>query len=278
MRLRCRLSVLVSLAAILGACSGTPSPLTTPTGAAATPSAAASVLEATPTLTATSEGVTPVPAEPTPTPTPAPAEPDAKITRTFFKVWTDSIGYAHYEAIVELQNVGGGSADIGGSQDYSIYAKDGSVLETGSFTYAFPKVLGPGQKGYLVESSTFDEGVKAASVGKFDDSSLTWSATSDDPTALFKVTNVKVRQESYGTGLEASGVVTNTTSTDATMAVAGIIFFDAKGTIIGGLIDNSLDNIFAGKSKAFKTSYPGTPPLKPTNVSKTVVIAFDFTF
>jgi hypothetical protein len=246
-----------------------------PTEAPASASTAASGAPAASDTPAPSDaGVTPEPATPAPT---AAAATEPVITNRFFKVWTDSISYAHYEAIIEVSNGTANPVDIGGgSQDFTIYAKDGTVLSTGSFSYAFPKVVAPGEKGYLISSSTFDQGVKAKTVGKFEES-LSWSEGTE-ATPVFKVSAVKVSQESYGSGLQVSAVVTNTTGTDATMAVAGFVFFDGSGHIIGGLYDNMVGNVFAGKSKGVKTSYPGTPPLKPSAVKKTFSCAFNDTF
>jgi hypothetical protein len=281
-----RLAAIALVVLVAGACGGTKQDLGTiapdaPTMAAsaatAEPTDAAATDEpaATPEPAPTDGGVTPEPATPAPTAAPATAAEPA-ITQRFFKVWTDIIKYAHYQAIIEISNPSAGVVDIGGGQDYTIYAKDGTVLVTGTFTYAFPRYIGPGQKGYLIESGMFDSGVKAKSVGKFEEST-TWS-TGTDPTPLFKVAKAKVGKESYGTGLQASAIVTNTTGEDATMAVAGFVFFDAKGKIIGGLYDNTVGGVKAGKSKGVKTSYPGTPPLKPGAVKKTVTIVSDYQF
>ncbi len=276
-----RLAAVVAIAALLAACSGTASPVA-PSIVTEAPAATA---EPTPSPTAseepapdvTPEGVTPEPVEATPSPTPAAAAPEAEITQTFFKVWATDY-YLYYQAIVEIENTGGGATDIGGSQDFTIYDKDGGVLVTSSFTYAFPRALGSGEKGYLIDTGTFDDGVKRADVGKFDTSALQWSEREEGPTARFKVSKVKVQQESYGVGLEVSAVVTNTTDQDASDVIAGFVFFDAKGKIIGGLYDNTVGNVSSGKAKGVKTSYPGTPPLKPATVKKTVVIAFEHTY
>jgi hypothetical protein len=281
MQRRSRWVSLIVVAALLAACSGTASPpassnaTQTPAGSAEpTPTPAATE---EPTSNLTPEGVTPEPVEATASPTPAAAASNAKITQTFFKVWATDYG-TYYQGIVEIENTGGGAADIGGGQDYTIFDKDGGVLVTDSFTYAFPRAIGPGQKGYLINTGTFDKGVKTGDVGQFDTSALQFSDRADGPTVLFKVSNVKVQQVSYGVGLQTSGVITNTTATNATEVIAGAVFFDSQGKIIGGLYANNVGNVAAGKLKGYKTSYPGTPPLEPAMVKKTVVIAFEQTY
>lgn len=263
------------LAILLAACSGSASL----ESSSANP---ASVSSAAPTSEASESGAaTPEPAEATASPQPAGdqgAEP--VISQTFFKTWQDSIGTAHYQAILEVSNPTNGSVvDVsGGSQDYTIYDKSGSVITTGSFNYAWPPKIGPGAKSYLIDSGIFDEGTKLKNVGKFEPSTSWSTEASGDPTELFPVSNVKVSAAPYEEGLQVSAVVKNNTNKNADQAVAGFVFFNADGKIIGGLYDNTVDQIFAGKSKGVKTSYPGTPPLKPSAVKKTISVAYDFSF
>ena len=84
--------------------------------------------------------------------------------------------------------------------------------------------------------------------------------------------------EPYGSGLQVSAVATNATGQDAADASAGFIFLDGSGHIVGALYDNTVDRIPAGKSKGVETSYPGTVPLSPSAVKKTVAIGFDNAF
>jgi hypothetical protein len=214
--------------------------------------------------------------QPTAMPTPE-SKADVVITHQLLKAWKDSISYVHYEVVVEVQNVGTAPADVATSDDsYTIFAKDGTVLETGHFTYVFPQVIRPGEFAYYVDGSIFDQGTLTDQVGKLDPSVSFGEA--DSPQTLFKVSSVKITQQPYGSGLQVSGVVTNSTSEDAAQPLVGVIFFNAKGAIIGALYENSLDTLRAGKSLGFKTSYPGTSPLKPSSVAKFKTFAFDYSF
>jgi len=277
-RVAVALAVVAVIAAACGGSTqqlGTAAPPAQSSAPAATSSSAPSADATTaPTSEATQSpdaGVTPEPATPEPTQAAA-AEP--VISARFFKVWTDSIQYLHYQAVIEVTNGTSAPVDINsGSQDFTIYAKDGTVLTTGSFLYAFPSKVAPAEKGYLVESGIFDQGTKAKNVGKFEES-LSWSPASE-ATALFTSSKVKLTTESYGTSLQASAVVTNSTGADAADTICGFIFFDANGKILGALYDNTVDKVYAGKSKGVKTSYPGTPPVKPSAVKRTLVVAYD---
>ena len=199
------------------------------------------------------------------------------MTQQVMKVFSDGFGGLNYEVIVEVHNQGSDAAGIGsGSNDYTIYYKDGSVLATGSFTYSFPQVLPGGAYGYYVDSGSFDAGTKQNVVGKFDPS-VQYGETTCDP-GSFAVTKVRVGQESYGSGLKASGVVTNNGTADATQLIVGFIFFDSAAVPIGALYDNTGDALPAGSTKGVTTSYPGTPPLKPATVKTFKAIAYDFQY
>ncbi len=250
--------VLAAIVLAMAACGGATQQIGTaaPASSSAPPAAPTAATEAPtsggltpmPTESATAaptESATAAPSEAAVTPAPAdataPAASEPVISQRFFRVWTDIIGSAEYEIVIEVSNETSSPVDLGGEQDFTIYDTGGSVLETGSFTYAFPKVVAPGGKGYFVDAGFFDDGVKTKTVGKMEEN-LSWGHGTD-PTPLFKVSNVKVSAESYGDGLQVSAVVTNTTGEDATMAVAGFIFFDGKGKIVGALYDNTVDKV-----------------------------------
>ena len=265
------LVTLIALMALVGcqAAQGTQSPTgsvaTVSVPAAPTPTVAGQTLEPTPT---------PVP---TLTPTAVPeAIATVVITRTFMKAWGDGFGGVDYEIVVEVQNTGTAPASISGSDDYTIYDKSGAVLETGNFTYALPQVVAPNELGYFIDGGSFDEGTKLTSVGKAEPS-INYSQVEEVP-ARFGISKVRVTREPYGSGLQVSGVVKNTGTETATDTTLGIVFFDGTGHIIGGLIDNTVGTIAAGQSKGFKTDYPGTPPLSPTQVKSFKAFAYDYSF
>jgi hypothetical protein len=277
---RRRVFAALLIAALAAGCSGTTVPIVNPTtvpstaASSAPESAAASSAAATPAETATE-----VPAAVTPEPSAAaPAEPVVEITQKFFRNWKNIIGSIEFQIVLEVKNTGGGYANISrGDRSYTIYLKDGTVLATGDFTYAFPQVLGPGATGYFVDTGSFDTGTKSTDVGALEPSVSFGSA--DGPHDAYAVSKVTVGAESYGSGLQVSGVVKNTSSADASMGIVGVVFFDGAGKILGALYDNTgISDLRAGQSKGFKTSYPGTPPLKPTQVKSTKSFAFDYSF
>ena len=199
-------------------------------------------------------------------------------TNTFFKSWADDIGYVHYMIVIEVKNTGGKPADIhSGDQSYTILATDGTVLQTGNFSYSFPQVLAPGQLGYYIEGGQFDQGTKLANVGKLQPS-LSYSDSDKTPTP-WEFSSVKVATDSLFGGAEVSGIVKNTDTTDATMGTVGVVLFDASGNIMGGVVDNTdVMDLRAGQSKGFKTSYPQTPKIDPAAVKSFKTFGLDYSF
>lgn len=264
--MRRRLALLVALGLALSACTAATKPVDTApaTGqqnATATPAQGGSQPTAKVTDQATQA-----------------AETDAKVgvTRTLFKSWDDGIGYIHYQVVFEVKNTGGKNADIhSGDQSFTIFAADGSVLETGSFNYMFPQVLKPGELGYYIGGSMFDKGTKLADVGKIEPS-LSYKATDKEQVA-WDITNLKVAKDSLFGGIEVSGVAKNTGTEDATMGVVGVVLFDASGEIVGGVVDNTTCmELRAGASKGFKSQYPGTPPMDPAKVKTTKAFGLSY--
>lgn len=199
-------------------------------------------------------------------------------TGTFFKSWDDGVGHIHYEIVIEVKNTGGKPANIrSGHQSYTILATAGTVLETGTFNYMFPKVLAPGELGYYIDGSTFQKGTKLASVGPLQ-FSLSFSDAGTVPKP-WVFSSIKVAKDSVYGGAEVSGIVKNTNSADATLGTVGVVLFDANGNILGGVVDKSdVMNLRAGQSKGFKTSYPGTPPLNPSAVKSFKTFGLDYSF
>ena len=94
--------------------------------------------------------------------------------------------------------------------------------------------------------------------------------------ARFSVSHLRVTTAAFGTSIQVSGVVKNTTRRIATNGIVAVILLDATGAILAGLIDStSVRTLQAGKSAAFETSYPLSPPLVPGRVRRMIAIAFD---
>jgi hypothetical protein len=274
-----RLCATAAIVALVAGCAGGSQPVANQTDPA--PSTAAA--DATKAPSATDATSAPTPAAPTAGPTTAPTpaaqtEPAVSTSQTLFRSWKNSINMIEYQIVIEVTNTGGGFAKLtSGDQSFTVYAKDDSVLATGDFSYAFPQVIGAGEKGYYVASGYFDKGTTLAGVGRLEPS-LSFG-TASGPAVAYEVTKVKVTQESYGTGLQVAGVVKNTSAEDASMGLVGVVMFDGAGKMLGALYDNTdMMGLRAGQAKGFKTTYPGTPPLKPTQVKATKAFAFDYSF
>ncbi len=92
---------------------------------------------------------------PTPRPTPVPTpEPKGELTKTqaIVLAWKAQYSdYVSYQVIVEVKNTGSGWAQQSAfNSDFTILGPDGGVVTTGSFLYAYPEFVGPGETGYLM--------------------------------------------------------------------------------------------------------------------------------
>jgi hypothetical protein len=164
--------------------------------------------------------------------------------------------YVTYYVVVEIMNQGGGWGQLSPfGSDYTVLDSSGGIVTTGSFIYAYPEFVGPGETAYLVDYSIDESGIRPnqfASVQakvRYDDV--------DEPDVTFDVADITWRRESSGGGLIATGFVTATAHvSDAAVAV---LCFDGEGNVIGVTTTNLVQNVMAGERKAFETVVP-TPP------------------
>jgi hypothetical protein len=153
---------LVVVALILVGCaSGVPSQAAPSLGTSNPPSTTAvesARPSANPTTAATNEASIPPSDEPSSSPAP-PGAADIKVVREVLKKWKSAYSsYVDAQIIVEVKNVGGGWAELlPGESDYTIYAKDGTVSQTGSFLYPYPRYLAPGATGYFLDGVVFSD-------------------------------------------------------------------------------------------------------------------------
>jgi hypothetical protein len=257
--------------AVVGGCSGA-TELATPNNAS--PTANADVPEASESPAAIeSAGATDEPtanAE-TPPPTPAPSA-EAGVTREYVKACT-SYSYVHLTIIVTIKNTGTTWVKlVPYESDYTVYDKSENVVTTGSFSYAYPTYLAPGQTGYLADEGVADN-VKAKNVKRVESDGY-YEEVDKDEVIVLKTAKTKVKVESYSNELYATGTVTNTSSEKVESAHVGAFFMNSKGVPIEFSYTNLVENLGAGKTKGYKTI--GTScPLKKSQVSKTVVLAGD---
>jgi len=277
-RMRLRLSTLAVVASLLVACgssAASPSGIATTSPTSTTTPASSTAASQAPTSSggdsfAVETNLPPETAAPTqePSPEPTPGEAAVTVEKTTLIKWADSIDYTHAQVIVELKNTGTGWADLQSSNDYTIYAKDGTVTTTGSFTYSYPRYVGPGMTGYLLEEA-IESGKKVAEFATVDVS--VESKTVDGPGPVLKVAKIKLGPESYGDGVTATGTITNTSSTKVGSTVIGVVLFDGNGRPLGYVYTNLIDNVNAGQTKGFETT--ASPPMSVSAVKKVLGFA-----
>jgi hypothetical protein len=221
---------------------------TTPGDAVATP---------TPTERPTPR-VTPTP-RPTPSPTP---EAKGELTKTQAVViaWQNEFSdYVSYQVLVEVKNTGTGWAHQQPfNSDYTILGPDGGVVGTGSFTYAYPEFIDAGEFGYLIADGS-DIGGGGSTVADYATVEVDGRFEAvDGPGPTFKVSDIALKPESFGGGLNATGFVT--ASEDVRSAALAVLCFGADGKVRGGTWTNLLQNLTAGQKKGFET-VTDSPPL-----------------
>ena len=202
--------------------------------------------------------MTPTP-RPTPEPTPE-AEGELVKTQEVVIAWqTEFADYVNYQVVVEVQNVGTGWAQQAAfNSDYTILGPDGGVVATGTFTYAFPEFIPAGGFGYLIDDGS-DIGGGGSSVDDYATVDVDGQYSSvGAPGATFAVSDIALKPESFGGGLEATGFVT--ASEDVSDAAIAVICFDEAGAVLGGTWTNLLQNLTGGEPKGFET-VGGTPPM-----------------
>jgi hypothetical protein len=71
------------------------------------------------------------------------------------------------QILVEVRNEGDEFAKVESLASFTLYAKDETVLDTGTLT-AYPQYVGPGETGYLVAFVVFDTDDERESAGIVD--------------------------------------------------------------------------------------------------------------
>jgi hypothetical protein len=216
--------------------------------------------------------------DPSPTPTPRP-QAQLKIGRTFVRVWEDNVtGTMDYQVVVEARNVGTVAADFGTSKrEYRLLDAIGGIVGDGTFTYALPPAIQPGGVAYFIDSDELREGLDPRAVTAVEADIM--ATTTDEPVAVFQATKVTITQAQIGSGLRASGSLTNPTGEPSVSVVVGVVFFNAADAIIGAVLDNySVPSLAAGSTIQFETQDLRSPPLTPASVDHFTIVAYDAGF
>lgn len=254
-------------AVLLAACGGSSTPVAT-----ITPSVTPSSHVETPAPTAVPT-VEPTPYVETPAPTVEPtAAPraDVIVVRRVIIPWEVSSSFVRSNVIVEIRNDGTAWAEIiAGMSQYTVLARNGDVIHTGSFTYAYPRYLAPGQTGYIAEDSITDS-YSLKDVGRVEANPYYIQVGSADAVVL-KTSKTKNTRDPYDGSYTTTGTVTNPGTKRLSSVHVGAFYLDANGKPLGFSWTDLVQNLGPGQSKGFKT-VSDSPPIH-TKISRTVVFA-----
>jgi hypothetical protein len=214
---------------------------------------------------------TPIPtptAVPTPSPTPEPAG-RLETVRQLILAWKSSTIFTSFQVVVEVRNTGTAWVRQTPLQsDYTIRNPDGGVTLSGTFPYAYPEYIGPGETGYLIEDSLTD-GVTVADFATVHVSDRYVQAPADT-FATYVVDKIAWRSHSFTDGLTAKGVITLTPGArDISNAAVAVLCLGADGAPLGVTTTYLVQNLTAGVAKDFRTMTE-SPPLRPSQCVTTV--------
>jgi hypothetical protein len=161
-----------------------------------------------------------------------------------------------YYVVIEITNQGGGWGQLSPSDsDYTVYDSFGGIVKTGSFVYAYPKFVGPGETAYFVDFSVDDSEIPPTAFAwveadvRYDDV--------DEPDVTFEVADITWRRDSHGGGMIATGSLVATA--DVSDAAVAVLCFDGEGNVIGVTTTNLVQQVMAGEPKEFETVVPAPP-------------------
>ena len=136
------------------------------------------------------------------------------------------------------------------SSSYTIYARDGGITETSSFTIAVPSVVGPGETAYLLADIFTDEGRladydRAEADGYFEETA--------EPDAPLTVGNSRVRRAQFGGGVEVVGEISNPGSARVDNAQVGAVYLNGAGEPLG-IAWTFAENVEPGGRRGFEAT------------------------
>ena len=195
-----------------------------------------------------------------------------EISDTGFEYFKNSIGINDYYGYFEIKNTG--TCDIY-LEDCSFDLEDnsGHLLQSDKMISSCPSVISPGEKGYFYNSigSTYiDDGVSLENGLKLVPQMKLKKATGKPKS--YPVSDVSVRNGNYN-DIKITGRVENTSSEELSYIYVRIIFYDAKGKVIG-FAGTSLTGVGAGLKSSFEASTMfGNDQIKVEDIANTTVIA-----
>jgi hypothetical protein len=184
------------------------------------------------------------------------------------------IGHVFYQVFITVKNDGAGWIDsMRGHSDYTVYGPNNGVTTVGTFRYAYPRFLGPGETGYLL-----DEGSSTGTtLGDFVrvEASFGYKAVAE-PGPILVADKVSLKPNVYGS-LDVTGTVTNEGTVGVSDTVVGVVMFDAAGKPLAFDYNNSVSNpdsvkdLAAGQTKGFAIA--GYVPVLLADVASTKAFA-----
>jgi hypothetical protein len=201
------------------------------------------------------------------------------VTQKLVFAWQDSTGASSptFQVIVEFQNQGTGwvqqSPGIG--PRFSILGPSGAVtINNGVFSHALPELVGPGDKGYLLEDGTWPNTTVAAFATV--DVTLgpgSFSRVAAPPDASFKMNAIKWATSGSNPGINASGTWIDLGSAPVGDIDIAVLCIGKDGSILGAAMDTSAIGGYIGytlkQPRPFGTDV-ATPPLKPSDCAKSI--------
>jgi hypothetical protein len=183
----------------------------------------------------------------------------------------DPFGEVRAQVVALVENEGPGRAGLPSAESrYTITDAGGNRIAGSLFAHAFPPVLEPGERGYLIDSqsATF---VDLADIAKVEVD----VAFEPGATAVARLEVSEVDWVESIDGLVVSGAVTNAGPETVAAGAVAVVLLAADGSMLGAVYDvTDIGRLEPGASVAFSTGYPGTPPINPNRVATTVGVAF----
>lgn len=216
----------------------TPAPATA--SPIATPAPGVSALPSLPSLPGPTVGATPT--------TPAAATASPAGLRTGFFLYTDTdFGRVIGQVILRVENTGNTWIELlGFDSPWTIYDADGAITETGNFSIATPRLLAPGDTGYLL-AELFSEGSESDFVEL--DAEMYFNEARS-PEAVLTVDATRVRRAEFGGGIEVVGQVRNDGADRVNTALVAAVFLNNAGEPIG-MAWTFADNVESGGTRTF---------------------------
>jgi hypothetical protein len=186
--------------------------------------------------------------------------------------WVDDVGEVRAHVVATVENRGGSAARVPGSESsFLIVDADGAAVAGGLFGHAFPPVVQPGERAFLMDtlSATFADPDEIADVVV----EVAFEPTAD---TLRAVDVADLEWTTGAGGLVVSGDVQNAGTDEITSAAVAVVLLDARSRVLGGVYDlTDVAGLAPGVRVRFRTAYPGLPPIEPAEIAEAVVVAFE---